>query len=68
MTKPVLNQIWTFLAVVLLYFSINVWSATQQWQFTLPGNPLKKREKSRHTERRSMEFLFAVYSSSHCSS
>jgi hypothetical protein len=47
-TKPVLNQIWTFLAAVLLYFSLNVWSATQQWQFTLPGNPLKEGKITAH--------------------
>lgn len=49
MTKPVLNQIWTFLAVVLLYFSINVWSATQQWQLTLPGNPFKDGKVTAHS-------------------
>lgn len=49
MGKPVLNQIWTFLAVVLLYFSINVWSATQQWQFSLPGNPFKDGKVTAHS-------------------
>ncbi|MGA7410612.1 MAG: hypothetical protein WBW33_09000 [Bryobacteraceae bacterium] len=49
MGKPVLNQIWTFLAVVLLYFSVNVWSATQQWQLSLPGNPFKDGKVTAHS-------------------
>jgi len=48
MSKPILNQIWTFLAVALLYFSINVWSATQQWQLSLPGNPFKEGRVTPH--------------------
>jgi len=41
MSQSLLNKVWTFLAVVLLYLSLNVWSITQQWQLTLPGNPFK---------------------------
>lgn len=41
MSQSLLNKLWSFLAVVLLYLSLNVWSVTQQWQLTLPGNPFK---------------------------
>lgn len=41
MSQSLLNKVWSFLAVVLLYLSLNVWSITQQWQLTLPGNPFK---------------------------
>lgn len=41
MSQSLLNKIWSFLAVTLLYLSLNVWSVTQQWQLTLPGNPFK---------------------------
>ena len=41
MSQSLLNKIWSFLAVVLLYLSLNVWSITQQWQLSLPGNPFK---------------------------
>jgi hypothetical protein len=40
-SQSLLNKIWSFLAVVLLYLSLNVWSITQQWQLSLPGNPFK---------------------------
>lgn len=41
MSQSLLNKIWSFLAVALLYLSLNVWSITQQWQLSLPGNPFK---------------------------
>jgi hypothetical protein len=41
MSQSLLNKVWSFLAVVLLYLSLNVWSITQQWQLTLPGNPFR---------------------------
>jgi hypothetical protein len=40
-SQSLLNKVWTFLVVVLLYLTLNVWSITQQWQLTLPGNPFK---------------------------
>jgi hypothetical protein len=42
MSQSVLNKIWSFLAVTVVYLSLNVWSITQQWQLTLPGNPFKE--------------------------
>lgn len=41
MSQSLLNKIWSFLAVVLLYLSLHVWSVTQQWQLSLPGNPFE---------------------------
>ena len=41
MSQSLLNKVWSFLVVVLLYLSLNVWSITQQWQLSLPGNPFK---------------------------
>lgn len=41
MSQSLLNKVWSFLVVVLLYLCLNVWSITQQWQLSLPGNPFK---------------------------
>jgi len=41
MSQSLLNKVWSFLVVVLLYLALNVWSITQQWQLSLPGNPFK---------------------------
>jgi hypothetical protein len=40
-SQALLNKIWSFLVVVLLYLCLNVWSITQQWQLSLPANPFK---------------------------
>jgi len=49
MPKPVLNRIWSFLGAALLYLSINVWSMTQQAQFSLPGYPFKDGGMTAHS-------------------
>jgi hypothetical protein len=41
MSQSLLNKIWSFLALLLLYLCLNVWSITQQWQLSFPGNPFK---------------------------
>jgi predicted Rossmann-fold nucleotide-binding protein len=41
MSQALLNKVWSFFSVTLLYLTLNVWSITQQWQLTLPGNPFK---------------------------
>jgi hypothetical protein len=41
MSQSLLNKIWSFLTVLLLYLCLNVWSITQQWQLSFPGNPFK---------------------------
>ena len=41
MSQSLLNKIWSFLAVLLLYLCLNVWSITLQWQLSFPGNPFK---------------------------
>lgn len=41
MSQSTLNKIWSFLSVLLLYLCLNVWSITQQWQLSFPGNPFK---------------------------
>jgi hypothetical protein len=41
MSQSLLNRVWSFLVVVLLYPCLNVWSITQQWQLSLPGKPFK---------------------------
>jgi uncharacterized integral membrane protein len=38
MSQSVLNKVWSFLAIGLLYLCLNVWSITQQWQLAVPGN------------------------------
>jgi hypothetical protein len=40
-SPALLNKIWSFLATVLLYLTLNVWSLTQQWQLAFTGNPFK---------------------------
>src|SRR5580692_697653 len=42
MTGSTLSKIWSFLALTLLYFTLNVWSLTQQWQLSFPGNPFRE--------------------------
>jgi hypothetical protein len=41
MSQSLLNKVWSFLTVLLLYLCLNVWSITQQWQLSFPGNPFK---------------------------
>lgn len=41
MSQSLLNKIWSFLTLLLLYLCLNVWSITQQWQLSFPGNPFK---------------------------
>jgi hypothetical protein len=42
MSQSLLNMIWSFLTLLLLYLCLNVWSITQQWQSSgFPGNPFK---------------------------
>ena len=48
MSQSLLNKIWSFLAVLLLYLCLNVWSITQQWQLSFPGNPFKTENVTPH--------------------
>ena len=48
MTQSLLNKVWSFLAVLLLYLCLNVWSITQQWQLSFPGNPFKTENVTPH--------------------
>jgi hypothetical protein len=48
MSQSLLNKVWSFLVVVLLYLCLNVWSITQQWQLSLPGNPFKDGKTTPH--------------------
>jgi uncharacterized integral membrane protein len=41
MSQSLLNKVWSFITVLLLYLCLNVWSITQQWQLSFPGNPFK---------------------------
>ncbi len=48
MSQAMLNKIWSFLGPVLLYFTLNAWSLTQQWQLSFPGNPFKTEQVTPH--------------------
>jgi hypothetical protein len=48
MSKAILNKIWSFITPILLYFTLNVWSLTQQWQLSFPGNPFKADQVTPH--------------------
>lgn len=48
MSQSLLNKIWSFLTVLLLYVCLNVWSITQQWQLSFPGNPFKVESVTAH--------------------
>jgi len=41
MNQETLNRIWSVVTATLLYFSLNAWSLSQQWQLALPGSPFK---------------------------
>jgi hypothetical protein len=48
MSQATIGNVWSAAAVVLLYFSLNAWSLTQQWQLSLPGDPFREGKFTPH--------------------
>src|SRR5947207_699124 len=42
MSQASLNRMWSVAALTLVYFSLNAWSISQQWQLSLPGDPFRE--------------------------
>jgi hypothetical protein len=48
-SQDTLSKVWSAAALMLLYFSLNAWSLTQQWQLSLPGNPFREGKFTPHS-------------------
>lgn len=48
MSQATLSKVWSAASLVLLYFSLNAWSLTQQWQLSLPGDPIREGKFTPH--------------------
>jgi hypothetical protein len=48
MSQATLSRVWSVAALALVYFSLNAWSLTQQWQLTLPGDPFREGKFTPH--------------------
>lgn len=48
MSQATLTRIWSVAGPALVYFCLNAWSITQQWQLSLPGNPFREGKFTPH--------------------
>jgi hypothetical protein len=47
-SQTTLSRVWSVSALALVYFSLNAWSLSQQWQLSLPGDPFREGKFTPH--------------------